>query len=187
MSTPSEEVQKLLTNTIVNLYKFDFSSIGINSQIYFATSFQTSVSGDQPWNYRGLINNNGEEVFGFRLDQFDANWYDGANHHYVGIKGDGFANDMTGQVSNPTLTMAAYDLWKIPEWAAITAGLNISDYRGVTVFRQRIFYNVLTPIIPQRYFIQGVENLDSATFKITLTPTLGNENLSQPSARTLEL
>lgn len=184
--TLSSEVQKLLTNASVNIYKFDFSPIGVNTQVYLANSFQASTSGDLPWTHRGF-DFNGIEYFGFRFDQYDVDWFDGANHHYVGIKASGFSNDMTGQIANPTLSMSAYDLWQVPEWAAATSGLNISDYRGVIVLRQRVFYNVPTPIIPQRYFIQSVNSLDSAELNITLTPTLGNENLNLPSARYLEL
>jgi len=61
------------------------------------------------------------------------------------------------------------------------------DYRGLKLKRQRLFYNTVTLIAPQTYFVKSVDKLTPTEISFTLTPSLGTENGNKPSARKLEI
>lgn len=169
MSSAIEETQGLVTEATYQLMEFDFTSIGGSAKVYLATDHQENT-------YQVYT----DPVLG---------WVDGQSHTFkrIDFKWSGLRSDLTGQVAEPNLSVAAVDLWNITEWASATSLMNLMDYRGLRVRRSRVFFGTsnFTPI--QTYFVKTVDELSPTTISFTLTPSLGSEQMDQPSARKLEL
>lgn len=167
MTTPEIQSQKLVTESILTLMEFDFRSIGGTGRVFVANELEGSTSNPA---------------------ELTSQW-DGAERTFkhIDFSISQLRSDLTGQITEPTLSVAAYDLWQISEWASATSSLNLMDYRGLKIKRQRKFYNVSTLILPQTLFVKNVEELNATTITFTLTPSLGTENGNKPSARKLEL
>lgn len=167
MSTPEIQSQKLVTESILTLMEFDFRSIGGTARVFVANELEGSIANPA---------------------ELTSQW-DGAERTFkhIDFTISQLRSDLTGQITEPTLTVAAYDLWQISEWATATSSLNLMDYRGLKIKRQRKFYNVSTLVLPQTLFVKNVEELTPTTITFTLTPSLGTENGNKPSARKLEL
>lgn len=167
MTTPVIVSQKLVTESIVTLMEFDFTSIGGSNKVYVANELERELSG---------------------LAKLDIEW-DGVERtfEWLDFTISSLRSDLTGQVAEPTLTLAAYSLWQISSWSSATSGFTMMDYRGLKVKRQRFFYNTPTLIAPQTYFVKNVEELTPTQISFTLTPSLGTENGNKPSARKLEI
>lgn len=169
MSTAIEETQGLVTEATYQLMEFDFTTIGGSAKIYLATDHQENT-------YQVYT----DPVLG---------WVDGQSHTFkrIDFKWSGLRSDLTGAIAEPNLSVAAYDLWQMSDWASATSGLNLMDYRGLRVRRARVFFGTsnFTPI--QTYYVKTVDELSATTISFTLTPSLGSEQMDQPSARKLEL
>jgi len=169
MTTATEETQGLVTEATYQLMEFDFTSIGGSAKIYLATDHQENT-------YQVYT----DPVLG---------WVDGQSHTFkrIDFKWSGLRSDLTGQVAEPNLSVAAVDLWDITDWSNATSLMNLMDYRGLRVRRSRVFFGTsnFTPI--QTYFVKTVDELSPTTISFTLTPSLGSEQMDQPSARKLEL
>lgn len=159
-STPEIERQKLVTEAVMQLVVFDFTTIGRSGVIY-------------------LTDNHVENTYGI--------YEEPAPYKRLDFQMSGLRSDLTGQIAEPTITLASASLWELPEWQSATSGMDMMDYRGVRVQRQRLFYNTSNSIVPQVYYIKQVEELNPETITFTLTPNLGGDNFNQPSARKLEL
>ena len=167
MTTPVIVSQKLVTESIVTLMEFDFTSIGGSNKVYVANELERD---------QGV------------LAKLDIEW-DGVERtfEWLDFTISSLRSDLTGQVAEPTLTLAAHSLWQISSWSSATSGFTMMDYRGLKVKRQRFFYNTPTLIAPQTYFVKNVEELTPTQISFTLTPSLGTENGNKPSARKLEI
>lgn len=167
MTTPVIVSQKLVTESIVTLMEFDFTSIGGSNKVYVANELERELSG---------------------LAKLDIEW-DGVERtfEWLDFTISSLRSDLTGQIAEPTLTLAAHSLWQISSWSSATSGFTMMDYRGLKVKRQRFFYNTPTLIAPQTYFVKNVEELTPTQISFTLTPSLGTENGNKPSARKLEI
>lgn len=163
MSSPQEEVQKFITQAVVSLIEFDFTPIGGSGSVFIANSKERLGDGSER-----ILELNGQQ------------------YQWVDFVAGGFRNDLTGQPNEPTLKVAAYDLWQLSDWASETAGFSLNDYQGITVLRQRFFYNTPTLIAPQKFYIKQVESLTSTTIEFKLSGSYDSENLNRPSARKLE-
>lgn len=159
-STPEIERQKLVTEAVMQLVVFDFTTIGRSGIVY-------------------LADNHVENTYGI-YEELDP-------YKRLDFQLSGLRSDLTGQIAEPTITLASASLWELPEWQSATSGMDMMDYRGVRVQRQRLFYNTDTSIVPQVYYIKQVDELNPETITFTLTPNLGGDNFNQPSARKLEL
>lgn len=169
-SLPDIQSQLLVTQAIVELYEFDFTTVGGTAKVYLANSQESDGSG------------------GFQKG--DIQWDDEAGvqtFEWIDTQISGLRSDLTGQVAEPTLKIASHDLWQISSWANATSGFSMLDYRGVGVNRKRLFYNTWYNMIPQRYFIKNVDELSLTSMTFTLTPSLGTENGNKPSARKFEI
>lgn len=164
LDTPETQAQKLVTEAVVDLIEFDFTSIGGTAKVYIATSSS-----------------------GNNQIQVDFN-SDGSPDTFTKIdfKCGGFKNDLMGSPNEPTLTIAVEDLWNVPGWAAATSGFSLRDYRGLVVNRKRMFYNTYYRMIPQRFFVKSVESMTATQITFQLSGSLDSENLNRPSARKLE-
>ena len=167
--TVSSEQQKLVTEAVLQYVEFDFTTIGRSNKVH-------------------ITSDHNEPTYFNYVDPTQV-WVDGNTYTFkrVDFSMSGLRSDLTGQIAEPTLTVAADSLWALPEWTSATDGMSLLDYRGVRVSRQRTFYNILTYITPQVYFIKHIDEFNADRITFTLTPTLGGENLNQPSARKLEL
>lgn len=168
-SLPEIQAQLLRTYSIVDLYEFDFTVIGGTQKVYIANGQEYDGSGG--------------------YQKLDIEWDDEVGvqtFEWVDTSISGLKNDLTGQVAEPTLKIAADTLWDIAGWSSATSGLSMMDYRGLGVNRKRLFYQTWYNMIPQRYFVKSVDELSPTTITFTLTPSLGMENGNRPSARKLE-
>lgn len=163
MNTPATQAQQFVTSPIVDLIEFDFTPVGGAGSVYIANSTAGPFEAQYP-----IVSG------------------DGDTYQWVEFVSGGFRNDLTGQPNTPSLSVAAYNLWQLPEWAALTSGFKLSDYFGIIVLRQRFFYDTPTLIIPQRYYITQVESLNSTRIDFKLSGSFDSENLNRPSARKLE-
>jgi len=167
MTTPVIVSQKLVTESIVQLMEFDFTSIGGSNKVYIANELERTdgvpAKLDVAWN--GVP----------------------TTFEWIDFTLSSLRSDLTGAVAEPTLTIAAYDLWQISSWSSATSGFSMMDYRGLKLKRQRLFYNTVTLIAPQTYFVKSVDKLTPTEISFTLTPSLGTENGNKPSARKLEI
>lgn len=164
LDTPATQAQKLVTDAVVDLIEFDFTSIGGTAKVYIATS----SSGNNQ--IQVDFNNDGS------LDTFTK----------IDFKCGGFKNDLMGSPNEPTLTIAVEDLWNVTGWASATVGKSLRDYRGLVVNRKRMFYNTYYRMIPQRFFVKSIESMTSTQITFQLSGSLDSENLNRPSARKLE-
>lgn len=158
-----QEAQKLVTEAVIDLVEFDFTSIGGTAKVYIASSLQDGI-GPQT----------GQQV---------KYVWDGNSYEHVDFNTSGLASDLTGGVIEPTLTVAADSLWAIAAWP----NLSLINYRGVVVKRRRLFENETNAIQPQTFYIKKVESLNSTEVTFVLTPSRSFEQLNRKSARTLEL
>lgn len=165
MTTATIQSQKLVTPATFQLIEFDFSSIvSGGSSVYLST--EHSQSGDD---YVPL-------TFG------------GQTYTRVDMDISGISCDLTGSVAEPKLKIASDTLWSISSWSSAVSGFtSIMDYRGLKVKRQRIFFDTPTILAPQVFYVKSVDELSATTISFTLTPSLGSDSLSRPSARKLEL
>lgn len=167
---PEIAAQLLVTNQVVDLYEFDFTTVGGTAKVYLA---------------------NGQEYDGLGgYQKVDIQWDDEVGvqtFEWIDTRISGLRSDLTGQVAEPQLTIASYDLWQISAWATATSGFDMADYRGIGVNRKRLFYDTWYNMIPQRYFVKSVDELSASTITFTLTPSLGTENGNKPSARKFEV
>lgn len=162
------EAQKLVTQSIGQLIEFDFTSIGGSNKVYIANTQENETG---------------------TYEKLDITWTDGVEHtfEWIDFQLSNTRSDLTGQVSEPTLTIAAHDLWQISSWSSATSGFTMVDYRGLKLKRMRLFFNTPTMIDPQTYFVKSVDELSPSQIVFTLTPSLGTENGNKPSARKLEI
>lgn len=167
-TTPTKQSQKLVTSGITSLMEFDFTSIGGSSSVFIADSQEGDGSGG--------------------AQKVDIEWDDGVleTFEHIDFTISNLRSDLTGQITEPTLTIAAHDLWQISAWATATSGFDLQDYRGLKVKRLRLFYATPTLIAPQTFFVKNVDELSASTIAFTLTPSLGTENGFKPSARRFE-
>ena len=158
MSTVNIQSQKLSTNWVAQLFQFRFPA---GNTVYLANALEWLPG----W----------------------SKFYNG-QYDYVEIEMAGIRSDLTGALSEPSLRIASDKLWSNSGWAAATNGLSLSDYRGISVVRNRLFYNigVNTTFYPQLFFVKSVDELSATEIVFTLTPLLGGDRLEQPSARKLE-
>jgi hypothetical protein len=167
---PEIAAQTLVTNSVIDLYEFDFTTIGGTAKVYIANGQESDGSGG--------------------YQKADIQWDDEAGvqtFEWIDTKISGLRADLTGQIAEPTLEVAAYDLWQISAWATATSGFSMPDYVGLGVNRKRLFYNTWYNMIPQRYFVKNVDELNASSIVFTLTPSLGTENGDKPSARKFEV
>ena len=166
-STPAKESQKLVTESIGQLMEFDFTSIGGSAKVYLSNTQEFESSFQNP----------------------TVTWTDGITHtfQHIDFTMSNLRSDLTGQVAEPTLQIAAHDLWQISSWSSATSGFTMVDYRGLKLKRMRLFFNTPTLIDPQTYFVKSVDELSAEQIVFTLTPSLGTENGNKPSARKLEI
>jgi len=166
-STPQIQAQKLATEAIGQLMEFDFRAIGGSNRVYVANTQENEGSGNA---------------------NLDITW-DGAERtfQHIDFSLSNLRSDLTGQVAEPTLKIAAHDLFAISDWATATTNFTMMDYRGLKVKRMRLFFNTPTLIDPQTYFVKSVDELSAEQMVFTLTASLGTENGNKPSARKLEI
>lgn len=166
-STPEIQSQLLVTQAIATLMEFDFRSIDGSARVFISNS---------------------QERVGGVTQKMDITW-DGAlrTFEHVDFTISQLRSDLTGQITEPTLTVAADTLWDISGWSTETSSMNLMDYRGLKVKRQRLFFNTPTLIAPQTFFVKNVEELSASQIVFTLTPSMGTENGNKPSARKLEI
>jgi hypothetical protein len=161
--------QRLVTEAVDELVEFDFTSIGGSAKVHISASHEELV-------YREYTDG-------------EFTWVDGNSYTFkrMDFQISGVRSDLTGSVAEPTLKIAAYDLWQMSDWASATSGFGLMDYRGLKVRRQRLFFNTNTYITPQVYYVKRVDSLSATTLTFTLTPSLGSDRLDRPSARKLEI
>lgn len=167
---PEIAAQLLVTQSVVDLFEFDFTTVGGSSKVYLANAQESDGSGG--------------------YQKLDISWDDEVGvqtFEWIDARISGLRSDLTGQIAEPALEIASYDLWQISAWATATSGFDMADYRGIGVNRKRLFYNTWYNMIPQRYFVKSVDELSASTIKFTLTPSLGTENGNKPSARKFEV
>jgi len=170
MSSANAESQKLVTQATMQLMEFDFTTIGGSAHIYLCTEHNEPT-------YNNFVD-------------VQTNWIDGSVPTFkrCDFQWSGLRSDLTGQIAEPNLSVAAVDLWDIAGWASATSGKNLMDYRGLRVRRARKFYNFQNNFVAiQTYYVKTVDELSATTISFTLTPSLGSEQMDQPSARKLEL
>ena len=167
MTTPVITSQKMFTEAVVQLMEFDFRSIGGSARVFLS---------------------NGQERVAGVTQTLDLEW-DGSlrTFEHIDFSISSLRSDLTGSIAEPTLSIAAYDLWQISGWASATSGMSLMDYRGLKMKRQRFFYNTPTTIAPQTFFVKNVDELTPEVITFTLTPSMGTENGNKPSARKLEI
>ena len=170
-STPQIQAQSLATESIGQLMEFDFRSIGGSNRVFVANTQENE----------GTFAN------------LDITW-DGAERtfQHIDFSMSNLRSDLTGQVAEPTLRIAAHDLFAISSWASATtksdgSTFTMMDYRGLKIKRMRLFFNTPTLIDPQTYFVKSVDELSAEQMVFTLTASLGTENGNKPSARKLEI
>ena len=168
MKTPIIESQKMVTPAIAQLMEFDFRSIGGSARVFLANQQEGDGSGG--------------------YQKVDITW-DGSlrTFEHIDFTISSLRSDLTGSIAEPTLSIAAFDLWQISGWASATSGLSLMDYRGLKMKRQRLFYSTPTLIAPQTFFVKNVDELTPEVITFTLTPSMGTENGNKPSARKLEI
>jgi len=157
------EAQKLVTDPIVDLIEFDFTSIGRTEKVYIASSLQTG-SGPQT----------GQQV----KFQWQVNDYE-----HIDFKASGFLSDLTGSTAEPQLTVAADLLYALSSWP----NLDLIEYRGVIVKRRRVFVTSSEAVQPQTYYIKKVNILSSSTISFALTPNRSTERLNRKSCNILDI
>lgn len=159
--------QKLVTESVAQLVEFDFRAIGGSSRVFICNELEG-----------GYIN----------YTKMTSLW-DGVNRtfEHVDFTLSELRSDLTGQVTEPTLTVAAQSLWDISAWASATSSLNLMQYRGLKVVRQRKFYNISDVFLKQTLYVKEIAELTPEVITFTLTPSLGTENGDKPSARKLEI
>ena len=161
----------MVTPAIAQLMEFDFRSIGGSARVFLANQQEGDGAGG--------------------LKKIDHPWPTDASpvrvFEYIDFTISSLRSDLTGSIAEPTLSIAAYDLWQITGWATATSGMSLMDYRGLKVKRQRKFYNILTLVAPQTFFVKNVDELTPEVITFTLTPSMGTENGNKPSARKLEI
>lgn len=167
-TTPVITSQKLVTESVVQLMEFDFRSIGGSARVFLANQQERTVSGTQT---------------------LDSEWDNGnvRTFEHIDFTISSLRSDLTGSIPEPTLSIAAYDLWQIAGWSSATSTMSLMDYRGLKMKRQRLFYNTNNPFAPQTFFVKNVDELTPEVITFTLTPSMGTENGNKPSARKLEI
>ena len=170
-SLPAIVAQKFATQSIVDLYEFDFTvdAIGGSAKVYLASSQESDGLGG--------------------YQKVDIIWDDEAGEQtfeWIDLQISNLRSDLTGQIAEPTLRIAAKTLWDISGWSTATSGFGMNDYRGLGVNRKRLFYNTWYNMIPQTFFVRNVNEFNASTISFTLTPSLGTENGFKPSARRFE-
>lgn len=168
MTSPTIESQKMVTPPIAQLMEFDFRSIGGSERVFLANEQEGTGTGG--------------------YQKIDIQW-DGSIRVFeqIDFTISSLRSDLTGAIAEPTLSIAAFDLWQIAGWASATSGLSLMDYRGLKMKRQRLFYSTPTLIAPQTFFVKNVDELTPEVITFTLTPSMGTENGNKPSARKLEI
>ena len=170
-TTPTIESQKLVTPQIAQLMEFDFRSIGGSARVFLANQQEGDGSGG--------------------YQKIDIEWPTSSSpvrvFEHIDFTISSLRCDLTGSIAEPTLSIAAYDLWQISGWASATSSLSLMDYRGLKMQRQRLFYSTPTMIAPQTFFVKNVDELTPEVITFTLTPSMGTENGNKPSARKLEI
>jgi len=157
------EAQKLVTDPIVDLVEFDFTSIGRTEKVYIASSLQTGA-GPQT----------GQQV----KFQWQVNDYE-----HIDFKASGFLSDLTGSTAEPELTVAADLLYALSSWPS----LDLIEYRGVIVKRRRVFVSSSEAVQPQTYYIKKVNALSSNTITFILTANRSTERLNRKSSNILDI
>lgn len=113
--------------------------------------------------------------------------YDYIGYTTIEIEMSGIRSDLTGAVSEPSLSISCDKLWDT-DWAIATAGFTgLGNYKGIKVERRRFLDGNGQTILPQTFFIKSVNELNAREMTFTLTPSLGGDRLDLPSARKLEL
>jgi len=156
MANPETEVQKFVTEPIIDLIEFDFTSIGGTAHVYIASSLNASQS-----------------KFTWQVNQYDP----------VDFTTSGFNADLTGGISEPSLTVASDTLFSLASWP----NTDLILYRGVTVKRRRVFETSTAAVQPQIYYIKKVDSFSATEITFTLTPSRSFERLNRKSTRKLDL
>jgi phage-related protein len=162
MANPETEVQKLVTEPIIDLIEFDFTSIGESAQVYLASSLQLSAGPGST-----------QEKFTWQTNTFE----------HIEFEASGFLSDLTGSTAEPTLKVSADLLFAIAAWP----NTELIEYRGVIVKRRRLFENSVNAVQPQIYYIKKVNMLSATEIVFTLTPNRSTEKLNRPSSRKLDI
>ena len=162
MANPETEVQKLVTEPIIDLIEFDFTSIDGSAQIYLASSLKHSA--------------------GPGSAQAKFTWQTNTYEH-IEFEATGFSSDLTGSTAEPTLKVSADLLFAIASWP----NTELIEYRGVIVKRRRLFENSVNAVQPQIYYIKKVDMLSATEIVFTLTPNRSTERLNKSSSRKLDI
>ena len=167
MSSIDVQGQKFVTESVAQLIEFDFRSIGGSARVFIGNELEGSFAS---------------------YNKIDVIW-DGSSRtfEHVDFTLSDLRSDLTGQVTEPTLTVAADTLWQISDWSSATSSLNLMDYRGLKMVRERKFYNIADTFLQQIMFVKEVTELTPNHITFTLTPSLGTESGDKPSARKLNL
>ena len=158
MSEIDVQGQKFVTDSVAQLIEFDFRSVGGSARVFIANELEGTFTS---------------------YNKIDVTW-DGAvrTFEHVDFTLSELRSDLTGQITEPTLTVAAHTLWQISDWSSATSSMNLMDYRGLKMVRERKFYNISDTFLQQIMYVKEVTEL---------TPSLGTENGDKPSARKLDL
>lgn len=167
MTTPAIQSQSLVTDAVVTLIEFDFSSI-----IYAGSNLSGSVY---------IANSKQSAIVGGEYTESKITW-DGNTYEWIDFTAGGFKSDLLGSPNEPTLRVAV-ELLDLDDWEYLPY---LGGYRNMTVKRQRLFYNTLTTVAPEKYFVKGVE-INEREIIFSLSGSMDLENLSRPSARKLSL
>lgn len=167
MTTPVITSQKMFTEAVVQVMEFDFRSIGGSARVFLS---------------------NGQERVAGVTQKLDLEW-DGSlrTFEHIDFSISSLRSDLTGSITEPTISIAAHDLWQISGWSSETSSMSLMDYRGLKMKRQRFFYNTNNTFAPQTFFVKNVDELTPEVITFTLTPSMGTENGNKPSARKLEI
>ena len=89
-STPEIQSQSLVTQSIGQLMEFDFTSIGGSSKVYIANTQENETG---------------------TYEKLDITWTDGIEHtfEWIDFSLSNLRSDLTGQVSEPQLRIAAHE------------------------------------------------------------------------------
>jgi phage-related protein len=164
MANPETEVQKFVTEPIIDLIEFDFTSIPNRTEhVYIASSLDYG-SGPQTG------------------QQIKFTWQ-GHSFEHIDFQTSGLSSSLTGGISEPGLTVSADLLFSLASWP----NLSLIEYRGVIVKRRRVFKTSQDAVQPETYYIKKVATFDASIITFVLTPSRSFERQSRPSARKLEI
>lgn len=166
-STPAIQSQSLVTEAVTTLIEFDFSTVRVGGSLLSGSAY--IANSKESTNVNGVYT------------ESKLTW-DGNTYEWMDLSAGGFKSDLLGSPNEPTLRVGA-SLFELPTWQNLPY---LNMYHNLTVWRQRLFYNTLTTIAPEKYFVKKVE-LNNTEVIFSLSGSMDLENLSRPSARKLIL